>query len=109
MGDSRKRLREFPKEVREEIGHAIYLAEFGQTHPLAGRMQGYNAIEVVADFDGDTFRGVYTTKFEDSVYVLHCFQKKSRKGSKTPMEDLNLIKKRLRDAEHHYKASKKSR
>jgi phage-related protein len=105
LGDSRKRLREFPKEVREEIGHALYLAEFGQAHPSAGRMQGYNAVEIVADFDGDTFRGVYTTKFEDSVYVLHCFQKKSKKGSKTPQTDIELIKKRLRDAECHHKAS----
>jgi phage-related protein len=106
LGDSLKRLRDFPREVREEIGYAIYLAEFGETHPLAGRMQGYNAVEIVSDFDGDTFRGVYTTKCEGSVYVLHCFQKKSRKGSKTPLADISLIKKRLRDAEQHYKASK---
>lgn len=68
-------------------------------------MQGLNAVEVVADFDGNTFRGVYTTRFKGSVYVLHCFQKKSKKGSETPRVDLGLIEKRLEDAEEHYKAS----
>jgi len=70
-------------------------------------MQGFNAVEVVSDFDGDTFRAVYTTKFEDAVYVLHCFQKKSKKGVSTPKPDIDLIKLRLRDAETLYKASKK--
>jgi phage-related protein len=59
------------------------------------------------DYDGDTFRGVYTTKFKDTVYVLHCFQKKSKQGSKTPRVELGLIAKRLKDAEEHYKAWQK--
>lgn len=107
MGDSRRRLGEFPDEVRGEVGYAIFLAECGESHPSAKRMQGYNAVEIVSDYDGDTFRGVYTTKFQDSVYVLHCFQKKSKRGSQTPQADIDLIKKRLRDAEQHHKASKK--
>ena len=105
MGDSRKRLAEFPEEVRSEIGYALFLAEWGEYHPSAKRMQRFNAIEVVADYDGDAFRGVYTTRFKDSVYVLHCFQKKSKKGSETPRTDLGLIEKRLKEAEEHYKAS----
>jgi phage-related protein len=104
MGDSRKRLAEFPEEVRSEIGYAIFLAEWGESHPSAKRMQRYNAVEVIADYDGDAFRGVYTTKFKDSVYVLHCFQKKSKKGSETPKVDLGLIEKRLKDAEEHNKS-----
>jgi phage-related protein len=105
MGDSKRRLREFPEEVRSEIGHALYLAEFGESHPSAKRMHGYNAVEVTADYDGDTFRGVYTTRFKGSVYVLHCFQKKSKTGSETPRVDVDLIKKRLKDAEEHFKTS----
>jgi phage-related protein len=96
----------FPDEVKSEIGHAIYLAQCGDKHSSAGPMKGYNAVEIVSDYDGDTFRGVYTTKFEGVIYVLHCFQKKSKRGAETPQSDLKLIKKRLRDAEKHYKASK---
>jgi phage-related protein len=107
LGDSKRRLTEFPDEVRLEIGYAIYLAECGDSHPSARRMQGYNAVEIVSDYDGNAFRGVYTTKFKDAVYVLHCFQKKSKKGVETPKPDLDLIKKRLQDAKLHYEASKK--
>ncbi len=107
MGDSKRRLGEFPEDVRSEIGYAVFLAECGESHPSARRMQGYNAIEIISDYDGDTFRGVYTTRFKGSVYVLHCFQKKSKKGSETPRVELNLIEKRLKDAEEHCKASNK--
>jgi phage-related protein len=106
-GDSRKRLRQFPEEVRSEIGYAIFQAECGESHLSAKRMQGYNAVEIVSDNEGDTFRAVYTTQFEGAVYVLHCFQKKSKKGGKTPQPDLDLIKKRLRDAKRHYEASRR--
>jgi phage-related protein len=102
LGDSRRRLGEFPEDVRSEIGYALFLAEHGESHPSAKRMRGDNAVEIVSDYDGDTFRGIYTTRFKDSVYVLHCFQKKSKKGSETPRVELNLIEKRLKDAEEHY-------
>jgi phage-related protein len=108
MGDSRSRLRDFPDHVREEIGYALYLAEFGDSHPSVKHMQGYNAVEIVADYDGDAYRGVYTTRFQDCIYVLHCFQKKSKRGAATPKSHLSLIKKRLQEAEKHYRASKKN-
>jgi phage-related protein len=100
-GDSRERLRSFPADVRSEVGQALYQAELGEPHPSAAPMRGLNAVEIVSDFDGNTFRGVYTTKFKGQLYVLHCFQKKSRKGIKTPKGDVDLIKQRLRDAEQH--------
>jgi phage-related protein len=78
-------------------------AQWGETHVSAKPMQGFNAVEIVSDFDGDTFRGVYTTKIKEHVYVLHCFQKKSSIGGKTQTRDLNLIRTRLRDAELHRK------
>jgi phage-related protein len=68
LGDSLRRLRDFPDDVRDEIGYAIYLAQLGEVHASAGTMKGYNAVEVVSDHDGDTFRGVYTTKFEGVIY-----------------------------------------
>jgi phage-related protein len=104
LGDSRRRLGEFPEEACSEIGYTLFLAEVGESHPSAKRMPGYNAVEIVADYDGDAFRGVYTTRFKDAVYVLHCFQKKSKRGSETPRVELNLIEKRLKDAEEHYEA-----
>jgi phage-related protein len=60
-------------------------------------------LEIVDDFDGDTYRAVYTVKFADVIYVLHAFQKKSKKGIATPQRDIDLIKARLKRAEEHYK------
>ena len=103
MGDSRECLRGFPEDVRWEIGGAIDAAECGEMHSSAKPMRGINAVEIVSDFDGDTFRGVYTTKFKDNVYVLHCFEKKSKKSRETPRRDINLIEKRLKEAEKHHR------
>jgi len=90
MGDSLKRLRDFPDEVRSEIGQALYMAEIGRTHSAAKPMQGLPAVEIVSDHRGDTYRGIYTTRFKGFIYVLHCFQKKSTTGIKTPQCDLDL-------------------
>ena len=103
MGDSKDRLRGLPEEVRYEIGSALRSAQFGEAHASAKPMRGINAVEIVSDFDGDTFRGVYTTKIREYIYVLHCFQKKSTIGIKTQRRDLNLIRARLRDAEEHHR------
>jgi phage-related protein len=104
MGDSRKRLRDFPDAVRFEIGQALYQAELGERHPSASAMQGLNAVEIVSDYRGDTYRGVYTTRLKGFIYVLHCFQKKSKAGIKTPKRDSELIRARLAEAELHFKA-----
>lgn len=102
MGDSRKRLKAFPQAVRFEIGQAIYQAQLGQSHPSASPMKGLNAIEIVSDYRGDTYRGVYTTKFKGEIYVLHCFQKKSKTGVKTPKRDLELLRMRIAEAQSHF-------
>jgi phage-related protein len=104
IGDSRQRLREFPEAVRFEIGQAIYQVELGERHPSAHAMQGLSAVEIVSDYRGDTFRGVYTTRIKGFIYVLHCFQKKSKAGVKTPKRDLEPIRSRLADAELHSRA-----
>jgi phage-related protein len=103
LGDSRRRLRNFPEEVRWEIGGAIESAVLGQAHSSTRPMQGLNAMEIVSDDRGNTYRCVFTTRFKDHVYVLHSFQKKSKTGIKTPKPELELIEKRLKDAEAHYK------
>ena len=105
-GDSKKRLKQFPEEVRREVGYALLQAEYGEIHLSAKRMQGINAVEIVSDNDGNTFRAVYTTMFDDAVYVLHCFQKKSKTGAKTPKRELDLIQQRLGAAKRHYEASR---
>jgi len=64
-------------------------------------MQGLNAVEIVSDYRGDTYRCIYTTRFKGFIYVLHCFQKKSKAGVRTPKRDLELLLRRLADAGLH--------
>jgi len=88
------------------MGQSIDDAQHGGEHPAAKALKGFGGRgvpEVVDDFDGDTYRAVYTVKFAGVVYVLHAFQKKSRKGIATPQHEIELIKARLKRAEDHYK------
>lgn len=71
--------------------------------PLRG-FGGAGVLEIVEDYQSDTYRAVYTLKFADSIYVLHAFQKKSKKGRATPKVDINLVKRRLKAAEEDYKS-----
>jgi phage-related protein len=92
--------------VKDEIGHALWLAQCGEKHitvkPLKG-FGGATVLEIVDDFDTDTYRAVYTVRFEGVVFVLHCFQKKAKGGSATPRADMDLIRNRLKDAEALYR------
>jgi phage-related protein len=102
VGDSRKQVQRFPEPVKDQVGHALWVAQEGSKHPSAKPLKGFKGagvLEVVQDFDGDTYRAVYTVRLKSAVYVLHCFQKKSRKGAETPKPDMNLIIERLRAAE----------
>ena len=106
IASSRDDLREFPKDVRRVMGQAIDDAEPGAEHPSAKALKGFGGrgvLEIVDDFDGETYRAVYTVKFAGVIYVLHAFQKKSKKGIATPKRDIDLIKARLKRAEEHYK------
>jgi phage-related protein len=101
VGSSREDLREFPKTARQRIGTALQVAQDGGKHPDAKPLRGHRGaavLEVVEDFDGDTFRAVYTVRFAEAIYVLHCFQKKSTHGIATAQRDLDLIDARLRRA-----------
>lgn len=90
-----------PEEVKDVFGHAIDLAQAGGKHTDAKPLTGFGSagvLEVVEDFRSGTYRAVYTVKFAGWVYVLHCFQKKSKNGIKTPKEDIELIDARLKAA-----------
>lgn len=105
MGSSKADLREFPEDVRRVMGFAINDAQNGDEHPAAKALKGFggrSVLEVVDDFDGDTYRAVYTVRFVNAVYVLHCFQKKSKKARETPKHDIAVIKARLKAAETHH-------
>ena len=84
------------------MGYALYVAQRGGKHrdakPLTG-FGGAGVVEVVKDFRGDTFRAVYTARYAGGVYVLHAFQKKSKTGSDTPKRELEMVRRRLREAE----------
>jgi phage-related protein len=108
---SREDLREFPEEVQRMMGYAVYLAQLGKKHPDAKPLKGFKGsgvLEVVEDFDSDTYRAVYTVKFAGMIYVLHAFQKKSKRGIATPKQDIDLIEARLKRAKEDYEASLKS-
>ena len=102
VGTSLDNLKSFPDEVKRTIGFALDFAQRGTKHnkakPLKGDdFKGASTLEIVEDYDGDTYRSVYTVKLKDAIYVLHCFQKKSKKGISTPKSDIDLIKKRLKE------------
>ncbi len=98
---SRKDYGTFPVPVQEVFGFQLFLAQTGQHPPSAKPLKGLGSgvVELIESFDGDAYRAVYTVRFETAVYVLHCFKKKSQRGIKTPQSDIELVKRRLRDAE----------
>src|SRR6185503_9407542 len=106
IGSSRDDLRSFPDEVRRVMGFAINDAQNGGEHPRAKALKGFGGrgvLEVVDDEDGDTYRAVYTVRLAGVIYVLHAFQKKSKKGIETPKHEIAVIKARLKIAEAHYR------
>jgi phage-related protein len=104
VGSSKQDLLSFPGPVIDEIGNALGIAQFGGKHPRAKpwKGQGPGVFEVVENFEGDTFRTVYTVCFREAIYVLHAFQKKSPTGVKTAKTDVNLITRRLKIAREDY-------
>lgn len=107
--DSKKRLLDFPKDVRTQVGFALSEAQMGRKADYSKPMTGLGAgvFEIVADYDGDTYRSVYAVKLGEDIYVLHSFQKKSAIGIKTPKPDLDLIKTRLSKVKQHLVEAKK--
>lgn len=112
IGSALKDLRAFPEEVKDVMGFALREAQAGGKHPDAKPLKGYKGagvLEIVDDFDGDTYRAVYTVKMEGVVYALHAFQKKSKTGKATDKTDLEMIERRLRMALKDYEKRKKEK
>jgi phage-related protein len=102
VASSKKDLMVMPEEVRDVFGFALHLAQAGQKHPDAKPLKGFGGagvLEVIDDFQGDTYRAVYTVRIASEVFVLHCFQKKSTQGIATPKHEVELIKSRLKAVE----------
>ena len=110
IGSTLKDLRAFPEEVKDVMGFALSEAQVGGKHPDAKPLKGYKGagvLEVVDDYDGDTYRAVYTVKFEGVVYALHAFQKKSKTGKATDKTDLDMIERRLKLAREDFERRKR--
>jgi phage-related protein len=102
VGSSKRDLLSLPKPVVDFFGYALYLAQDGKKHGQAKPLKGFGSagvLEVVEDWDRSTYRAVYTVRFEGVVFVLHMFQKKSKRGAATPKADIDLIRERLKVAD----------
>jgi phage-related protein len=105
VGTSKEDLSDFPQEVRRRVGGALWDAQLGFKAPFAKPLRGFRGvgvIEIVDDHHGDTYRAVYTVRFPAFIYVLHAFQKKSKRGIATPKQDLHVIEQRLKRAREDY-------
>jgi phage-related protein len=104
IGSADRDLDRVPKAVKEKFVSGLTVARLGGHPPSAKPMKGLGSgvIELSEDLNGSTYRAVYIARFEEAMYVLHVFNKKSKQGIKTPQPEIDKIKKRLRDAEAHY-------
>lgn len=106
IGSSRKDLRTFPEDVTDEFGFALYCVQMGSRPVAAKVLKGFGGagvLELIAGHESGTYRVVYTITLTGRVYVLHCFQKKSKSGISHPKQDIDLIKARLRSAQELHK------
>ena len=111
VGSSKQDLSGFPEEVRRRVGGALWEAQMGRKALYAKPLKGFgdaSVLEILDDFDGDTYRAVYTVRFTKAVYVLHAFQKKSKRGIATSKADIHLIDRRLKRTREDYEQWLKS-
>ena len=106
IASSLRDLRSFPPNVQRAVGFSLFRAQEGKrtsgVKPLKGVVKGAGVLEVVEDHDSDTYRVVYTVRFPTRIYVLHAFQKKSKRGIATPKHEIELIRKRYALARAHH-------
>jgi phage-related protein len=101
IGSVKSDLKALPASVVRVFGFALYLAQIGGKHPQSKPLRGFGSagvLEVVEDWRGNAYRAVYTVSFGQAVFVLHVFQKKSKRGAETPKADIELIKERMKTA-----------
>ncbi len=98
VGSSRKDLRKFPKTVIGDIGYDLDAIQCGQTPMTAKRLKGLPGVmELIERYDKDTYRVVYVVNINNKIYVLHCFKKKAKRGIQAPKEDMDVIRRRLKE------------
>lgn len=104
VGSAKKDLLAFPSDVVDDLGYVLSVVQYGGMPPAAKawKGEGPGVFELVEEHRGDAFRAVYTVRFEQAIYVLHCFQKKSPSGVRTAKQDVVLIHERLRTAQSDY-------
>src|ERR1700692_1661382 len=103
-------MRTLPKGVRRTFGVALWAVQSGETPPIAKPLKGFGGagvLELIENDEGGTYRAVYTVRYAMAVYVLHVFQKKSKRGRATPQQDIDLIDKRLKGAAKLHAAAMK--
>lgn len=106
VGSSLKDLKKLPQEVQETFNFGLIQATKGLKHVSAKPLKGFggnSVLEIVEDHRSGTYRAVYTIRFKKAIYVLHVFQKKSKRKIATPKEDMDLIEERLKRAGREYK------
>ncbi len=99
VGSSLKNLKKFPEDVQDEMGYILYQVQIGESHHKIKPLKGFSGVmEIVSDYEKDTYRTVYAVKLGEDTYVLHSFKKKSTRGIKTPKKEIDLVKQRLQIA-----------
>lgn len=108
LGSALADLKAMPAEVQDDFGSALDEVQMGLTPANAKpwKGEGSGVYELIERNDGNAYRAVYLVRFEEVVYVLHCFQKKSKQGIRTPKQDIDLVASRLRDAEALYQGGR---
>jgi phage-related protein len=102
IAGTKQDLKEFPQPVQRAVGFALYRAHQGRTPATAKPLKGFGGagvLEIADDWDGATYRAVYTVRLPTAIYVLHAFQKKSTHGIATPRHEMDLVRSRLQQAE----------
>jgi phage-related protein len=112
VASAKRDLKSMPIEVQDTFGFALHQAQTGKKHEQAKPLQGFGSagvLEVVETTQDGACRAVYTVRFRNAVYVLHCFQKKSKQGIATPKPDLDVIRTRLKATQAHAEGASNDR
>ena len=111
VAGSKDDLSDFPQDVKRRVGGGLWDAQLGLKAPFAKPLRGFgggSVLEIIDDFEGNTYRAVYTVRFAHAIYVLHAFQKKSKRGAETPKREMDLVRDRLKLAQEDYEQWRRS-
>lgn len=109
VGTSKEDLLEFPDDVQDKTGYALYLEQMGDKPAKSKVLKGFGSANIREIVDRDasgTYRTVYTVEKPEFIFVVHAFQKKSKSGIETPPQEINKVKLRLKEVDALYKELK---